>query len=289
MRTEFENAVKACTAFTVLRRATTGDVRGIDSIYRDIVSGDNRLTSLGALQRSTFGWDGNDVDLADLTSANLLNELKRRLTDTNQQDGGSGISNKRVFIDLASNVDIYRKSQPITRFMLLIAQHNAAANPNDPGIIQSGAGGLNNRFTLHHWVEERSNSVEHVAPQTRPEPSIDDWDPSVYENPATVHRLGNLALCPLEVNIALSNRPWKEKQLICKAAGSSTPAQARKILEGRVDVKEDFFGVVEHVPYLVAIGEMALKPWDEDFISARSANLLGLVWDRLAPWLGINS
>jgi hypothetical protein len=173
--------------------------------------------------------------------------------------------------------------------MLLIAQHNAAANPNDPGIIQSGAGGLNNRFTLHHWVEERSNSVEHVAPQTRPEPSIDDWDPSVYENPATVHRLGNLALCPLEVNIALSNRPWKEKQLICKAAGSSTPAQARKILEGRVDVKEDFFGVVEHVPYLVAIGEMALKPWDEDFISARSANLLGLVWDRLAPWLGINS
>jgi hypothetical protein len=286
MRAEFENAVKACTAFTVLRRATTGDVRGIDSIYRDIVAGDNRLTSLGAFQRSSFGWDGNEVDLADVTSANLLNELKRRLTDTNQQDGGSAISNRQVFIDSASNVDIYRKSQTITRFMLLVAQHNAAADPKDPGMIQPGAIGLNNRFTLQHWVEERSNSVEHVAPQTRPDPSIDDWDSSVYENSATVHRLGNLALCPLEVNIALSNRPWSEKRIICQAAGSSTPNQARQILKG-IEVKEDFFAVVEHVPYLVSVGEMTERKWDEAFINDRSENLLGLVWDRLAPWLGI--
>jgi hypothetical protein len=287
MLEEFEKAVKACTAFTVLRRATTGDVRGIDSIYRDIVSGDNKLTSLGALQRSGFDAHGAIVDLGDVTSANLLNELNRRLTDTDQSMGGSGISNKTLFINAASNVDIYRKSQTITRFMLLVAQHNTVADAVNPGMIQMGAMGVNNRFTLQHWVEETSNSVEHVVPQTRPKPPLDDWDPSVYENPITVHRIGNLALCPLPVNIAASNRPWSEKQVIYKAAGSTTEQVARQMLKGVVDVEDDFYGVVEHVPYLVSIGNMANTVWDEKFISARSTNLLGLVWDRLAPWLGI--
>ena len=59
------------------------------------------------------------------------------------------------------------------------------------------------------------------------------------------------------------------------------------MLKGVVDVEDDFYGVVEHVPYLVSIGNMTNTVWDEKFISARSTNLLGLVWDRLAPWLGI--
>jgi hypothetical protein len=289
MRSEFQKAVKACTAFTVLRRATTGDVRGIDTIYRDIVAGKNDLTSMEAFQRSENDFQNEKVDLCDVTSKNLLNELNRRLTDTDAKNGGSGISNRKIFIDSATNVDIYKKSQTIARFMLLVAQHNTVADPRQPGLIQIGANGVNDRFTLNHWVAESSNSIEHVAPQTRPDPAINDWNPSVYVNQTTVHRIGNLVLCPMPVNNAASNRPWSEKQRIYKAAGSTTESAARKILDGVLTVDEDFFGVVEHVPYLVSIGDMENAIWDESFITARSENLLGLVWDRLAPWLGISA
>lgn len=173
--------------------------------------------------------------------------------------------------------------------MLLVAQHNTVADPRQPGLIQIGANGVNDRFTLNHWVAESSNSIEHVAPQTRPDPAINDWNPSVYVNQTTVHRIGNLVLCPMPVNNAASNRPWSEKQKIYKAAGSTTESAARKILDGVLTVDEDFFGVVEHVPYLVSIGDMENAIWDESFITARSENLLGLVWDRLAPWLGISA
>jgi hypothetical protein len=282
---EFEEVVRACTAFTVLRRATTGSVDGIDSIYRDIMAGNNSPTSLAALQRSQTKWDGKPTDICDLNSKSFVSDLSRRLTDTTM---GSGISTRESFITKASNVGIYKFSQPITRFMLLVAQHNTVAMPSHPGIIQIGANGTNNRFTLDHWVEENGNSVEHVVPQTKPDANINDWDDSVYELPSTVHRIGNLALCPIEVNIAASNRPWLEKRVIYKAAGSTTDAAARQILDSEgISVKDDFFGVVEHVPYLVSIGEMEDQIWDEDFIDSRSENLLGLVWDRIAPWLGI--
>lgn len=287
MKSEFQAAVKACVAFTVLRRATTGDVRGIDTIYRDIVAGKNAITSLPAFQRSGQDFQGEDVLRCDVTSKNIITELNRRLTDTNTSAGASAISSRNIFINSAKNVDIYKKSQTIARFMLLVAQHNTIADPSNPGLILFGSNGVNNRFTLKHWTEETSNSVEHVAPQTRPDSAIDDWDPSVYENQSTVHKIGNLALCPLPVNIAASNRPWSQKQIIYRAAASKTPNDAKKILNGLLADDDEFFGVVEYVPYLASIGDPGIQIWDEDFIDARSENLLGLVWDRLSPWLGI--
>jgi hypothetical protein len=250
------------------------------------MAGNNSPTSLAALQRSEHKWDGSITDLGDVSASNLILDLSRRLTDGAM---GSGISNRSTFVNKACNIPIYEESQPISRFMLLVAQHNSIPDSENLGHVLKGAQGVFNGFTLKHWIEEKSNSVEHIAPQTRPNPEIDDWDDSVFDHPNTVHTIGNLALCPKPVNSAAGNRPWAQKRVIYKAAASTTTAQARQILDqGTIAVSDDFYAVVEYIPYLSAIGEMEDGIWDEAFISARSENLLGLVWDRLAPWLGIS-
>ena len=57
-------------------------------------------------------------------------------------------------------------------------------------------------------------TVEHVAPQSRKTGWEDDKYDDIYNDPKTIHTLGNLILLPKAENEILANRSWEHKKLM---------------------------------------------------------------------------
>ena len=112
---EFEIAIKAITAFTVLWRATRRGTGNIDSEYRMVMAGDS-LTGIGPLARQRRG-PGESKSDPQVDADALKGELAARLMHSEH----GGIANLASFLALASALPLYKISQPLTRFLLLAA------------------------------------------------------------------------------------------------------------------------------------------------------------------------
>jgi len=279
-RKHYHDAIKACTAFTVLLRATTGATEGIDDIYRELMSGENCKTEVGGFQRNTKDHNGGPRPLAAVDSSLLIAELATRLTDS------KGISNRAEFIQRAATVHIYRHSSVLTRFMLLAAQKDAIADAASQGLLAHGLPDVFPSLTMSQWAADNTNSIEHVAPQTQNKNT--NWDELIYSDLNAIHRIGNLVLCPQKINSYLGNKSWNHKKSIYAAVSSRDKGTAKGVLDAaRIPVDEKFFDHLKYIPYLEAVGHMS-SDWDANFIQTRSENILGLIWDNLIPWLKIN-
>ena len=287
--TELDLAIKSVCAFSCLYRSTRRDTEGIDEIYRQIMRGNELLrdgsysspTPLDAFQRSELNILGQTRDLEPPKASRLREELWRRLSYSNKPH--KGIANKDRYVKLARDLDIYEINKDLTRFLLLIAQHNSVESDIEKGLLITATPGKNECLNLLSWVSDETNSIEHVAPQN---PS-GGWDMDIYASDVSQHSLGNLTLCPSPANSALSNRPWSEKVRMFKALSSSTKNEAEVAISGifiEANARKKFVDSIRYVPYLKSIG-MKESDWDLAFIEKRSECLYGRVWDVLKPWL----
>ena len=288
MLLQFEKVVKAIAAFTTLYRAISGPTDGIDDVYRQVITGIQSPNSQGALQWSKFDFYGQDVVLEDdLSAVSFCKDLGDRLTYSKPD---RAIPNRSSFIAQAKNVNIYKGSRDIARFMLFVANNDCVGDKNSPGLLEPGAPGCNTVLTEAIWGADTSTTLEHVAPQSKP---ATGWDPAIYDNSNTIHYIGNLTLCPQSINGALGKEPWLRKRQAFQALGLQLPIP--DIKNALKTASPPFTGLIDRIdgaglkfcPFFSNIGEKA-DDWDLDFINARSENILGLVWDRLAPWLEIS-
>ena len=288
MLLEFEKVVKAIAAFTTLYRAISGPTDGIDDVYRQVIAGLQSPTSRAALQRSKFDFYRQDVPVEDdLSAVSFCKDLGARLTFSKPH---RAIPNKSSFIFQAKNVNIFKSGRDIARFMLFVANNDCVGVKDSPGLLEPGIPGGNTVLTEALWGADTSSTVEHVAPQSTLSPG---WDAAIYNNSNMIHYIGNLTLCPQAINGALGKEPWLRKRQAFKALGLPLPISGIK--KALNEASPPFSSLVDKLdgadlnfcPFFSNIGSKT-DDWNADFINARSENILGLVWDRLAPWLEIS-
>lgn len=275
---EFEGALKAVTAFSVLWRSSRDGTAGIDNEYRELLSKESEFTDFYPIA----------IRLNKDSSVNLDTlkaELKSRLQDAKRK---GKIIDKEAFIQNSFTRPIYKKAPKVAKVLLLAAHHDSIEPDDKSGLLKKGRVATNNCLTYENYIDDTAMSLEHIAPQN----NAKNWDGAIYEIADTVHTLGNLTLVSHSLNSALSNRMWAEKQVFYKVIGARTHQEAAEILRhaaesNGISFKEHSHEILtnhKYMPNLVALGDYA-GSWTKEFIEERSKHLYGLAWDELIKWL----
>jgi hypothetical protein len=281
----FTEAIKAITAFSVLWRASRRGTANIDQEYRDIMSGNKSLTGLPPLARSlrNDAAMGSTAPIVDVTKLKI--ELIARLKST---DHGN-INDKAEWIKRSLDIPAYKNSGPIARFLLLAAYHDSVEDETDLGLIVKGREGVSPCLTFDGWRNEKNYTIEHIAPDQKVAPT--GWDTSLYDDLDLVQRLGNLVLVPAEANSSLGARPWKDKAILYSALGAKTKHEAERILraaeiKGIVFAKstEELVDISAYMPQLCSLGSYT-GDWCPDIVEKRTKRILDLAWDHIYRWL----
>jgi hypothetical protein len=175
--------------------------------------------------------------------------------------------------------------------MLLVATHQTIPDEATPGLVIPARKGMLDLLTVDAWNDFEQMSIEHVAPQVRRD---GDWDSALYDDPDTVEQVGNLALIPLKENASISNRSWDEKRHIYKILSATTEKQIEWLIGAAGEEigsafkarTAEILAKSKYLPHLASIADVN-ESWSVNLLNRRSECLAGLVWDRLAPWLGI--
>jgi hypothetical protein len=276
---EFVEATKAVAAFSTLWRASRRGTDNIDMHYRNLMA--QGRVAVGLLPMCRVGIDGSEhvPPRADLLKAALRHVL--------QVEGEIGT--KDEWVKAAARLPAYENQRDIARLILLAAAHDSAVDKAEPGLTVAGKAGLSPMLNFKRWRDEASQTVEHIAPVTQ----SDGWDVSLYEEPETIHRLGNLTLLPHSENAMLGNCSWDRKRLMYKILSAETvdaldvllnraKAQGIEIGRGTSELLADS----KHLPMTKAIASVD-GPWVLDLVEKRSLRIAELAWSRFAPWLGL--
>ncbi|MDW6092166.1 DUF262 domain-containing HNH endonuclease family protein [Vibrio rhizosphaerae] len=272
---KFEEAIFAITAFFTIWRGSRNGTQGIDACYREIMkNGVHGILPPLSSQHTE--------DIADIN----IESFKKALFSFISGNKKFQILNRDDWIKRASKVSCYSNSKPLARFMLLLSSHQTVANNREYGLVEPAVNGVNNLLSPKYW--EMYSTLEHIYPQS----SGDGWDDTL-KNIHSEHVIGNLVILPAEVNSSLGNSSWKTKKLIYKIISSRTDSERQNVINEAKELKLElpdstkYLALTrEHMPQLEAISNVF--SWDVSVIEKRSNNLLGIIWDRLAPWLDLN-
>lgn len=275
---EFERAVKAVTAFSVLWRTSRRTTENIDNQYRKIME-------LGCQELGISGFSRRASDKAesDISSENLIRSLKSIII----KDGG--ISDLNSWKKNAVRLPIYSIQKDITRFVLLAATHETVEDPISEGLLIRGRSGIAPLFNLKTWRDANSQTVEHVAPQT---PS-GGWSDSLYGAEQIIDCFGNLTLLPKSENSSIGNSSWLKKRLFYKLLSASSEQDIQILLETAKAEKLVFSPTTQFLinksSYLHMVKAISLveNEWNAELVDSRSNRILELAWDVFAPWLDL--
>ncbi|WP_073421134.1 DUF262 domain-containing protein [Geodermatophilus nigrescens] len=279
---DLEAVLKAVTAFTVLWRGSRRTTGNIDQQHRELMMGTDNRTGMPRIARSKRRAEdaGMCHELPSVTA--LRAELSARLASA------GGVADREQWLSLSKSLPHYSISTTLTRFMLLAAYHDSVEDSGDPGLLRQGRPDANPCLNWQSWNKSELMTIEHVAPQQMNSPG---WASELYADKELVDRLGNLCLAPKAVNSSLGIRPWAEKRVLYRALGSRTHEEALAQLEAAqergitfVQSTEELVNASHHMPHLVAVGQRS-EEWNVEFVDERTERVLGLVWDRLRPWL----
>ena len=275
----FIKAVKAITAFSVLWRASRRGTENIDTIYRRLMEVGHAVVGMPPLARMVGGGGPSPAPDAELLRLALINYLT--------VDGK--IEGKEEWVKAAARVPAYRSHREITRFLLLAAAHDSAEDKAEPGLTVSGRVGLLPLLDFAHWRDDGSQTVEHIAPTTRP----DGWLNELYDDGETIDRLGNLTLLPGVENSSLGNGSWVKKRLIYKVLSAETSDELDPLLNQAqaqgIEVSKstaDLLANSKHLPLTKAVATVE-GDWTFELVEKRSIRIAELAWARIAPWLGL--
>lgn len=273
----FVDSVKAVTAFLILRRSVTGGTGGIDTDFRKIINADSQ----GKKKPLCVGLNhSNSLPSLEELKANLREHLEISLA----------VKDKKTWINQVREVDLAKRSRPLSRFLLFAASHNA--RPNKAGFLRREGiipADEINFLSFEKWCGQQYGTVEHVAPQSISD-GDDGWDSAIYQNQYTRDTIGNLVLLPQRENSMIGNNSWANKKLFYASLAAETQAE-RKDLLSKVKAKKQggsFKAISEKLrnESLYMLSPLnKVRKWDKQFIRRRADNILGLVWDEIAPWL----
>ncbi|UOR07890.1 DUF262 domain-containing HNH endonuclease family protein [Qipengyuania flava] len=275
---EFIQAVKALTAFVVLRRAVTGGTGGIDSDLRRLM--DKKLAD-GSPPLSVGPKHDNEI----WSLQTLREELKSLLASKKL-----GISGRDGWVSQVADTALAKHSRPLSRFILLAAAHNSHPDQAKPGLLKRDGVVPSEEIaylTSDVWNRDKYGTVEHIAPESNPGSG---WDKLIYEKQTTRQLVGNLVLLPQKENSAVGNFGWDRKKLFYDALVSKTMAEKEAAL---AKAKTNGFQFTKKTENLLKEGERlrmldslsGVKSWDRKMIEARTRNMLELAWDSFADWL----
>lgn len=277
---EFLEALKAVTAFLILRRAASGGTAGIDSDLRAIMAPKNGSSKKFGL------YAGVDAENQKLPLAELKAAFRKLLADSKFK-----ISQKDKWVDQVVDNPLYQQARTVARFMLLAAAHQSMPSPKMPGCWEKkgvkSSSHINNFLTSDTWNGELYETVEHIAPESEPKGG---WDIDIYRNTILRHSLGNLVLLPKKENRAIGNDSWKRKKVFYAALTEQTTERQQQRIEEAAALGMKFS---DYTTELLHQGErLALlqplrdvKEWNSNVIKARARNTAALTWDYLWPWL----
>lgn len=277
---EFISVVKAVTAFSVLWRSSRKTTDGIDSIYRELMySGhDNPNKSIGLEPIARY------KNRSALPKSDIL---KKALVDKLHEEGD--ISCREDWVKKVSYNPVYTTKSIIARFLLLASAHDNVIDEENPGLTKIGKKGILPLFNLKTWNDESSQTVEHIAPQSR----SSDWLVSIYESPDTINKLGNLTLLPSLENSSIGNGSWQKKKLMYKILSAETPdALDQLLLQAKVEkviISESTTEILNkssHLPMVKSIARIEGE-WTKEIIEERTIRIADLAWQHIAPWLDI--
>jgi len=193
-KAEFLAVLQAVTAFWTLWRTSRATTKGIDDIYRRLMSAGHTNTTLPAL-----AWRPQTP--APLPAAA---QLKVALVDILSTRGN--ITSKADWIAKASVQPLYQTSKQLAKFVLLAAHEDRIADQN--GLIKRGVPGSFASMTRAVWLAHYS--VEHIAPQTLATGDT-SYAQAIYDQ-GLIDRLGNLTLMPVDLNTLVGNKTWPYKR-----------------------------------------------------------------------------
>ena len=275
---EFIQAVKALTAFVVLRRAVTGGTGGIDSDLR-------RLMEKNLADGSPPLSIGPKHDNVIWSLQTLRGELTSLLASKKL-----GISGRDGWVSQVSDTALAKHSRPLSRFILLAAAHNSHPDQGKPGLLTREGIVPSEEIaylTSDVWNRISYGTVEHIAPESNPGSG---WDKLIYEKQTTRQLVGNLVLLPQKENSAVGNFGWDRKKLFYDALVAKTMAEKEAALS---KAKANGFQFTNKTENLLREGQRlrildslsGVKSWDRWMIEARTSNMLELAWDSFADWL----
>ena len=270
------DAVRAVTAFFALWRGAKGSTGRIEDRYRSLLARGSEGNGVPPLARRSRVREVFAVPDAELLKTYFRAQLKEQ-----------NIHTREAWVQEAKDVPVYNLSKPLTRLLLLAATHNTVTDPENPGLVKRARSGVLNLLTFEHWADDTKISVEHIAPQKREESS--DWRDSLYAQSELKDCLGNLLLLPSASNASISNRSWVHKRAIYRVLSAESPDDVEEARDAarRIDVEipPEILEMNEYLPITAGVATYP-SDWDIDIVNRRSEVLLGIAWDRLAPWLG---
>ncbi len=275
---EFVAAIKATVTFSVLWRGAKGGTENIDSHYRDIMRGINIAgENIPPLARRLNGKSGV------LSLANYKKALRLILKHN------GAIQTKDGWVKLVARTGVYQHSSVLARFLLFCASDDAVPDNAEKGLIERGRPDRGPMLRFSQWSNDAYFTVEHIAPQSQSQ-SI-GWDPEIFNEPQTVHTLGNLILLPREENNIVGDKSWENKRLMYSLLAADTQDEFDSIRGelGTVGLtlSKTAAEVLGNAKYLGICKSVALfdEPWCLEIIQKRTRRFAELAWDRLAPWL----
>jgi hypothetical protein len=273
---DFLEALKAITAFSVLWRSSRISTDGIDNHYRRLMLEGYPELSMSPLCRSIDG---------DVQPPLDVSKLKKSLICILEKSGG--ISGKDDWVKEASRLPQYSINQHISRFLLISAAHDSIPDPNAAGLVIAGKKGILPLLNFTTWRNEALQTVEHIAPDKKSE----KWSDEIYEDNDLIHRLGNLTLLPVAENASISNSAWSRKRFFYKTLSASTIDEAESLLQKaeREGIKisksaKDLLHQSIYLPLVKSISTVE-DEWSKELIEKRSIRLAELAWANIYPML----
>lgn len=267
-------AIKASTAFSMFWRGGFGGTENIDTVYRNVMRDGSPADSILPLAKRP----------KDTLGAVSLSGYKRMLWAKLIEK----FPNKEAWVKAAARVPVYSHSAVVAKFLLLAASDDAALDSKEEGLIIRGSKGLSPTVQASAWRANVHFSVEHIAPQAS---KANGWTETLYEDPQTVHRLGNLTLLPSAANGYVGKRPWSQKRLVYKYFCSETTAEAEAVYSSFASVGlnigatgEAVLGKTTHMPMCKALSCVNYD-WNLDIVDRRSVRFAELAYDRIVGWL----
>ena len=266
----FAEAVKALTAFLVLRRSVTGNTGKIDSDFRKM---------MGTLC----------IGLDDSNSVLSLDDFKKMLREYLAVPRIE-VENKETWISRVCEVPLADYSRPLCRFLLLAASNNAIIDQENPGLLTRDKvipGDQLAYLNFSKWQDDKYATVEHVAPVS----NSGGWNEDIYKESDTLHTIGNIILLPQKENSSVGNAPWAKKKIFYRALVAKTEPERNKQFEQAkkdgLTFKKQTENLLNKQGRLDMLDPIAEVPkWTESIIQKRTKNILELAWDTIAPWLG---
>ena len=266
----FADAVKALTAFLVLRRSITGNTGRIDSDFRKMMG------------KLCIGLDGSN----SLLSLDDLKEMLREYLAARRIE----VENKETWVSRVCEVPVADHSRPLCRFLLFAASHNAKADQENSGLLKREGIIPSDQLAFlnfSRWQDDKYATVEHVAPEAD---SGGGWDEEIYRRPHTRHTIGNIILLPQKENSSVGNAPWTKKNIFYRVLVAKTEEERKDLFEQAkregLDFKKQTKDLLEKQGRLDMLDPIAnVDKWTECIIQKRTKNILELAWDVIAPWL----